>query len=219
MCMLYTQTHTDTRLQFSKLWDKCTGRIASVSKQWGPLFFSCKFTEDRGVTPGRGLTQNVNSFEKKELLFIMQLFTQKDLLSLLSGCVMQFDVWCCFCRSCFPSLGDGRTSSVRNIHIWFACVCSRKIKFTGQPYKDMLHVLGQQGRWDSSCLAEEDRDELWCISLAPICFLLFLDLVPLFFLPLIIFQLVWLPAAHLPPSAWLKFSKIGPWSPFWHQGK
>lgn len=106
--------------------------------------FSCKLTEDRGIIPGRSLTQNVNSFEKEELLFTMQLCTQRDLPSLLRGYVMQFDIRCFFCRSCFPSLDDGRTSSVREIQIWFACVWNRKIKFASQPYQDMLCVLGQQ---------------------------------------------------------------------------
>lgn len=195
------------------------GRLTSVSKRRGPLFFSCKFTEDRGVTPGRGLTQNVNSFEKEELLFIMQLFTQRDLLSLLRGCVMQFDGRCFFCRSCFPSSGDGRTSSVRDIHIWFVCLCSRKIKFARQPYQSMLHVLGQCRRQDSSCLGEERLR--WTVMHLPYTYLF-----PALFrsrssrcLLLIIFQFVWLPAAHLPPTVSLKLSKIGPRSPFWHQGK
>lgn len=202
MCILYTQTQGCN--WFSKHRDKRTGRIASASKERWQLFLSCKFTEGRGITPWRGLTQNVNSLQKEEVLFVMELFTQKDLLSLLRGCDTQFDVCYFFCRSCFSSSGDGTTSSVRDIYVWFACTCSRKMKFASQPRQDLLHVLGQWRRYHS-CLGKEDWNDLCCTSPAPICFPLFPDLAPLFF-----FLFVWLPEARIPHTACLKLSKMGP---------
>lgn len=78
-CIYFTQAHTDeVTLIFQDLRQMHGQNFLHLNRR--PLFFSCKFTEERSITPGRGLTQNVNSFEKEELLFIMQLFTQRDLL-------------------------------------------------------------------------------------------------------------------------------------------
>lgn len=84
--------------------------------------------------------------------------------SLSRGCVMQFDIYCFFCRSCFLNLGDGRTSSVRAIHIWFARVCSRKIKFSSQPHQDTLHIQGTVRRWNSFWPSEK-KIEMNCDDL------------------------------------------------------
>lgn len=208
MCILYTQTQGCN--WFSKLWDKCTGRIASASKGRWQFFLLCKFTKGRGITPWRGLTQNVNSLEKEEVLFVMELFTQKDLLSLLRGGDTQFDVCYFFCRSCFSSSGDGTTSSVRAIYVWFACACSRKMKFASQLHQDLLHVLGQWRRYHS-CLGKKKRLK-WIVLHHP-CTCLFPTLSRSFttlFLPLMVFLFVWPWEAHIPPTACLKLSKTGP---------
>lgn len=76
--ILHRHTQTRSQLIFQTLRKMLGQNFPCLNRR--PLFFSCKFTAERGITPGRGLTQNVNSFEKEELLFIMQLFTQRDLL-------------------------------------------------------------------------------------------------------------------------------------------
>lgn len=122
-----------------------------------------------------------------------------------------------FAEAAFP-IRVMAEQAVSGTYIWFACVCSRKIQFASQTYQDMLHVLGQQTRWDSSCLCEERLR--WIVMHLPCTYLLpaFFRSPPSLFLSLIIFQLIWLPVAHPPPSAYLKLSKIGLRSPFWHKG-
>lgn len=66
ICPLVHTLYTDTH-KFTTDFPRCETNAWAASplpKQGGPLLSSCKFAEDRHITPGRSLTQNVNSFEK-----------------------------------------------------------------------------------------------------------------------------------------------------------